>query len=108
MDKNSNVEKFPFEYIIEPTSQNPDINLNIEIPWWDDEKHFLDQMKRDMIYQDEEYEIFDQLYENGFHALFIKTPNKLILKTNWELDEMDNGWFYLEFNRKFKLLIHEQ
>ena len=72
MDKNSNVEKFPFEYIIEPTSQNPDINLNIEIPWWDDEKHFLDQMKRDMIYQDEEYEIFDQLYENGFHALFIK------------------------------------
>ena len=25
-----------------------------------------------MIYQDEEYEIFDQLYENGFHALFIK------------------------------------
>ena len=49
MDKNSNVEKFPFEYIIEPTSQNPDINLNIEIPWWDDEKHFLDQMKRDMM-----------------------------------------------------------
>ncbi len=91
MDKIFNTVKFPFEYLVEPTLDNPEIEMEIEIPWWDEEKGPLEQMQRDVIFEDENIKVFDQLYENGFHAFFIQTPTKGIIKTNWELDEMKNG-----------------
>lgn len=93
MDSSANVEKFPFEYKVEVPANRGSSNLDIEIPWLDEDRDLIDQMERDVIYADDELHVIEQRYENGFHIIFIQTAEKIILKSNWELDDMGNGSF---------------
>lgn len=86
-------KNFPFEYVVEAKESNSEQELKIETPWFDDDRPFNEQFERDDIYVSDDLIIYEQKYENNFHILFIQTADKIILKSNWELDPQSDGSF---------------
>lgn len=91
----SNVEKFPFEYIVEATDKNPNHNMKIETPWLDEDKDLMDQVEFDLIYRDNSLTVSEYKYENGFNFISIVKAEKSIIKSNWELDYIPSTGEYL-------------
>lgn len=90
-----NVQKFPFEYILETPSGDGTRNVRIDTSWLAlDGDDWQNHMERDVIYEDDAIKITEQKYDNKFHIMFIQSHDKIVLKSNWELDYSEKEDIY--------------
>lgn len=89
------IEKYPFQYIVEATDNNPNAELEIETPWNIDDETFDEAVDYSIIYFDEtdDLSVTEYSYPNGFKMMMITRAGKNIIKTNWKLDPQPNGKF---------------
>lgn len=85
-------KNYPFEISIDSKKFNGE--LQIETPWIDEGK-FWDEVESEVLVDrnDPFLRIVKSDYKNGFKLILIEYSSKTIIKTNWALDEMEEGIF---------------
>ncbi len=90
-----NVQKFPFQYVIKAPSNGGTSEFRIDTPWLDLEgDNWQNHMERDVIHEEEGLKIIEQKYDNNFHIMFIQSPDKIVIKSNWKLDYSEKEDIY--------------
>lgn len=90
------LNKLKFEYVVEPSKETPSKTMKIQTPWIDieDTGNWKDEFQN-VVIQSDGLSVTEQLFDNGFHVLFIQTAERIIIRSNWELDYISDENAYL-------------
>lgn len=84
------VKNYPYKIEI-PINNGESKEIKIETPWIDDDKDIWEYIQAEKIFDEDDFKVVKIDYDNGFKVIFISTPDKLVYKTNWQLDDTGQG-----------------
>lgn len=71
---------------------NKKVNFTIETPWLD-KGEFETKANLEKVFSESNpfIEVTKVHYDNGFKVMTLETPDYIVYKSNWKLDELPNG-----------------